>query len=252
MTPPSAPTERALQIWCADLDAIAHVLENAEAALHFLAPSELAWTERPRSPTPRIHRRRARIALRMLLVAAGASELPGAELLTDPAGKPRLAAGDLHFSLSHTTGLALFAIGNIGPLGIDLEMDRKVQLGPERCGLMIAAAQAIAPGLGSDFLDAWTCLEAFAKARGSGIGTLLTELGITASRARTLRPGDTVASARTVLSASGLAVAGLKLPDGLYGAIAGPRECLTSPPEPRTLDAGLCRQIMQGISAAAQ
>ncbi len=251
MTSPSAPAGRALEIWSADLDAIAQLLESAEAAVHLLAPSERDWSERPPANPARIHRRRARIALRMLLVAAGAPALPGAELLIDPAGKPRLAAGDLHFSLSHTTGLALFAIGGCGPLGIDLEMEREVQLGPERRVLIEAAAQAMAPGLGSDFLDAWTCLEALAKARGCGIGTLLTELGITASRARPLRPGDTVASARTVLSASGLAVAGLKLPDGLYGAIAGPRECLTSPPEPRTLDAGLCRQIMQGISAAA-
>jgi phosphopantetheinyl transferase len=239
------------KVWIADLDDLGRVLEEVEAAVHLLAPSELAWTTD--SPTDaRIGRRLARIALRVLLADAGAPGLPGVEFVTDPAGKPRLAAGDLHFSVSHTTGLALFAIGRIGPLGIDLEMEREVQLGSERRGLIQAAARGMVRGMRPDFLDAWTCLEAFAKARGTGIGALLTELGITAANIRTLRESDATAAARALVAASGLSVAGIDLPEGLHGAIGAPSECLGVPPPPRRLDAGHCRLVMQRISAAAR
>jgi 4'-phosphopantetheinyl transferase len=251
MTGATALADEAPKVWLADLEQLARVLEEVEAAVHLLAPSELAWTATSLTEA-RTDRRLARIALRILLADAGAPDLPGAELVTDPGGKPRLPAGNLHFNISHTRGLALFAIGNLGPLGIDLEMERDVQLGPERRNLIVAAASGMSRRLGPRFLDAWTCLEAFAKARGTGIGALLTELGITAANMRTLRESDATAAGRAIGAASGLCVAGIDLPAGLHGAIAAPGECLGAALETRRLDAGHCRMVMQRLSAAAR
>ncbi len=245
------PAEGAPQVWLADLDDLGRVLEEVETAVRLLAPSEQAWTFD--SPTgTHLNRRRARIALRMLLADAGAPTLARGEFLIAPSGKPRIAAGKLHFSVSHTRGLALFAIASAGPIGIDLEMERDVQLGPERRRLIEAAARGLLPDIQPGFLAAWTSLEAFAKARGTGIGALLTELGMTASSIRTLRDDDATSAARLILTNSGLAVAGIDLPQGIYGSIAAPNGRLGITIAPRRLDAGHCRIAMQRISAAAR
>ena len=92
-------------------------------------------------------------------------------------GKPRLVAppSDLRFNLSHTRGMALFAIACEIDIGIDVEVDRVV---PNR----LAMARRVYPPtvveglerLGGDaqnraFLAAWTAMEARQKAFGRGI-----------------------------------------------------------------------------------
>jgi len=101
-------------------------------------------------------------------------------------GKPELilarGIAPLHFSLSHTKGLALFAFSRRGDIGVDVEAIDS-NLDPERM-----AAWILLPAGRSRFLDfpdarkmeafhsAWTVQEACAKALGLGLGRLLDEL----------------------------------------------------------------------------
>jgi phosphopantetheinyl transferase len=154
----------------------------------------------------------------------------------------------VHLSLSHTRDHALFALGNSGPLGIDLEGDRTIQLGTARLALMIAAAEALAgsradddrPDTAAGSVAAWTVLEAFAKARGSGIGALLTELGITAAGARSSSPEEVAARAAGLVATTCFHVHRLQLPKGWHGAVAVPGGAAVPDLVPRMMRAEHC------------
>ena len=72
------------------------------------------------------------------------------------------------------------------------------------------------------FLQAWSRLEAFAKARGGGIGSLLTDLGVRGGDAQspTKTPTRIEATGRRLATDAGMQVRDLALPSGLYGAVA--------------------------------
>lgn len=253
MTTRSAETKR-LQVWSADLEVLSAALERVESRARLLAPTELNWTGTGTGGLRRF-RRLARIALRVLLHLAGSIEARGCELAADANGKPRLGSGKLHFSVSHCQGFALIAIASVGPLGIDVEMDRQVQLGPQRQAMIVTAARSMLDGDASaiPFLDAWTCLEAFAKARGNGIGAVLTELGITVSGLRSISNNEVAAQfgdrAAGLLSSSGLRVAGLPLPPGLHGAICAPPELLSTTIRVRALQDDDCSLVGEPVTA---
>lgn len=245
-----APSQ--LQIWLVDLDEIGTRLETIEVSIGLLAASERAWT----SPAPadaRRWRRLSRIALRLLLACAGAEDARGAELIVDAQGKPSLRAAALAFNAAHSRGRALIAIAGQGPLGIDLEQVREVQLGPERRAMIEAAARGMtADKAGGGFLSAWTCLEAFAKARGSGIGVLLTDLGITVSGMRTLAAHDVAGKAEALRKASGLDIVTLELPSGFYGAVAGPSGVVAGRGAVCMLDGEACDRLGALLSEGAR
>lgn len=225
-----------LAITLVELDRLEAALERADTAEGLLSADERAWT----TPAPvdmRRRRRTARIALRLLLAKAGAAGARGEPLTVDRHGKPHLPNGEPAFSLAHSGGLALVVIGVKGPLGIDIEArrDHAVQLSADRQAKIIAAARALlaVPDTGdidfpvaslgtTAFLAAWTRLEAFAKARGTGIGALLTDLGITVGGAVSKTVEDVQKSAAALSNAAGIAVARLHLPADTYGAVAAP------------------------------
>lgn len=91
-----------------------------------------------------------------------------------PDGKPRLAHGSLHFNLAHSDSLALLAVRQDAPVGVDVEPVRPL---PE--AMLIACRWFSAPEIrwiaASDdrdraFLRCWVCREAFLKATGEGLG----------------------------------------------------------------------------------
>lgn len=117
-----------------------------------------------------------RSALRRILGEALGLAPLAVPLIFGPHGKPLLAPPyhSLHFNLSHCHDLALLALGQDGPLGIDLEpADRAHSLlgcetafcHPEEIDRLPAPDAARAAAL----LDLWTAKEAALKALGTGM-----------------------------------------------------------------------------------
>ena len=170
-----------------------------------------------------------RVALRVLLERAVGSRLRGVPFRASSHGKPALPwAAGVEFSLSHTGRYGLIAIAR-DVVGVDLEQDRQVRFPADRQQAMLTAARALAPlplpGAAPPhpfgILQAWVRLEAWGKARGSGVGTLLHDLGIRGpdwtARGSSANFGDAAAD---LLRREGFELHDLVLPSGLYGALA--------------------------------
>lgn len=111
---------------------------------------------------------------------AGMNGKPG---VTPPPGRP-----EIHFTLSHSAGLALFAFGRFGALGVDLERIRPAN------GLELIVERFFPPeekevfralpdeGKEKGFYGCWTRVEAYVKATGAGIGLLARGEAATAGR----------------------------------------------------------------------
>jgi 4'-phosphopantetheinyl transferase len=165
--------------------------------------------------------RRARIVLRLVLATHVGLTQARAPLVVSSRGKPRLASLGPEFSLSHSGALLLLAVSPRGPLGVDIETRTTVEMDERRRTAIERAATALAPdaplpssSVVQRFLQAWTRLEAVAKATGAGIGQVLTELAITG-------PASALED-RQVMSAA--AVEDLALDGRAVAAIAVPRD----------------------------
>jgi 4'-phosphopantetheinyl transferase len=120
----------------------------------------------------------ARGHLRALLGRYLGLEPRSVPVLYADGGKPHLPAGyPLHFNVSHTDGLAVFAVGH-SRVGVDVERIREI---PDAEGLVTrfftrrecAEFHALSPAeRPSAFLRAWTRKEAVLKAIGRGVQSL--------------------------------------------------------------------------------
>ncbi|MCY3601296.1 MAG: 4'-phosphopantetheinyl transferase superfamily protein [Gemmatimonadetes bacterium] len=167
-------------MWRIDLSA-----RGGSGGLALLSPDERARAERLVSAKARARFRRARIALRRLLseyLGVAPDELT---LEYGEHGKPRLlsARGDdgardappFHFNLSHSGGLALCAVGQLGEIGVDIERIRPLSypgalardhLSPEEWRLRSDWDTAAAR---PEFFRIWARKEAILKAAGLGL-----------------------------------------------------------------------------------
>jgi 4'-phosphopantetheinyl transferase len=146
-------------------------------------------SEAERSRSVRFHfardRRRfvvARARLRELLAARLGVRAEDIELQYDRNGKPRIARGGLKFSVAHCEDVALYALSESSEIGADIEAIRPL---PEADAIAArffsrseyALYSMLAPqDRPRGFLECWTRKEAFAKATGEGLPTLLDEL----------------------------------------------------------------------------
>lgn len=122
--------------------------------------------------------------LRELLSRYLGTSPPQVRLRAGPFGKPGLAEGDVRFSLSHSHGIALFAIVRGLEVGCDIERrDRRFAfeqiadqffspLEARTLGSLPAARQAEA------FFNCWTRKEAYVKARGLGLSLPLNSFDV--------------------------------------------------------------------------
>lgn len=168
-----------------------------------------------------------RVALRLLLERAVGPRLRGVPFRTTARGKPELPwdAG-VCFSLSHSGRHGIIAIAS-SEVGVDIEHDRRVQFPPDRQAAMQAAARALVSASSDPgpeplaILQAWVRLEAWGKARGSGVGALLHDLGIRgpawSASAGTPNFGERAAG---LLEREGFRLHDLPLPPPLHGAVA--------------------------------
>jgi 4'-phosphopantetheinyl transferase len=177
----------AVHVWRADLTALGNELAD------LLSPAERARAQRMRRERDRQLWARGRGVLRALLGRYLASDARALRFTTEARGKPVLlgdgedsAAGDspparataarLSFNLSHSQGLALYALTEIGPIGVDVEVARRA------IDEVALAARAFGPAearrlqrldaarRSQEFRRAWVRREAELKCRGTGIG----------------------------------------------------------------------------------
>lgn len=112
-------------------------------------------------------------------------------------GKPLLAPNtfrdDLRFNLSHSHGLALYAVSRAGEVGIDLERIRSDRDHEQLAERFFSSGEAAALGdlPPEDRIDAffqcWTRKEAYLKARGEGLAIPLASFSVS------LAPGEPAA-----------------------------------------------------------
>ena len=216
-----------LRVWYVDVARVAPELAEIERCCPRLSHDEEARAAAIAEPRDAEVWRTARIALRFLLESIVGAEMRRIPFAAGPDGKPRLAMGHgaLDFSLSHSAGHVLIGIADPGPVGVDLEQLRTVSLTVARREALIAAAAVLVPGHSRDvgsgdgpLLQAWVRLEALAKARGSGIGPLLRDLGLVGNCRQ--QGAATGRAAAALLRDTGLAVRDLALPAGLVAAVA--------------------------------
>jgi 4'-phosphopantetheinyl transferase len=164
-----------------------------------------------------------RIVLRVLLERHVGSRLRGAPLTRGANGRPCLPwPCGIEFSLSHSGPFGLIAIDS-SAVGVDIEQVRAVRFpGPRHAAIIGAAAVTSPDGRGEGVpspLQAWVRLEAWGKARGSGVGALLQEIGVGGVDRARLSPDDCARTAAELIQRESFEVVDLELPAGLQGAI---------------------------------
>jgi 4'-phosphopantetheinyl transferase len=174
---PPAPVPWALRpdevhVWSAPLE---QPPEQVEGLLRVLSADERERAGRYRVPRTRAEFVTARGLVRVLLAGYLGRAPEALTFATGPQGKPALAGGGLHFNVSHTHGLALFAFTELGEVGVDVEEVRP------RVTYLDLAERFFAPGESAllrglppevslqAFFNAWTRKEAFLKATGLGL-----------------------------------------------------------------------------------
>ena len=160
-----------IHVWCVELDETGEVA----ALVAYLSADE---RERASGLLSGTHQRRFVVARGML------RRLLGRYLDQDPSavsfsrgehGKPFLPEGGLHFNVSHTHELALYAIASDREVGVDVEWMRP-QVAHEQIAARFfsleeqeALAQVPDEERRTAFYNIWTRKEAYVKARGDGI-----------------------------------------------------------------------------------
>jgi 4'-phosphopantetheinyl transferase len=212
------------ELWLIDLQQSAPALAELERDAPRLTAQDLRRVRTLLDARARADRLAIYTALRLLLERMVGADIARAPFVFGPGGKPRLAAGSAAFSLSHVEGYALIGLTRSGEIGVDLERERTVRISPPRRQALVAAARGLSsrPLMGATpearFLQAWSRLEAFAKATGQGLSRTLTDLGVRGSRTRP--PDDLQALARRRAREAGFRVHDIELVPGLFAATA--------------------------------
>jgi 4'-phosphopantetheinyl transferase len=174
-----------VDVWRVRLDEPA----KAGSEVVVLSPDEIARASRFHFEKDRIHFTQCRSALRGLL--ADYLSIPAAEIRFEylTSGKPQLAAEQnpsaLQFNVSHSSNMALIAVGSEHRLGVDIEKIRgdvdtaalaeRFFSVRERAGLQALPDHLRVPG----FFACWTRKEAFLKATGEGLSFPLADFSVT-------------------------------------------------------------------------
>jgi 4'-phosphopantetheinyl transferase len=164
--------ETTVEIYWTDLDA-----EGADLGRF---ADMLADDERDRARRFRFERDRRRYIvrrgrLRDLLSRYLGNTPPQVRLHAGPFGKPYLAEGDLRFSLSHSQGIALYAVVRGLEVGCDIEYRNHMlaceQVADRFFSPLEARTLSSLPATqqAEAFFNCWTRKEAYVKARGLGL-----------------------------------------------------------------------------------
>jgi len=161
-----------VQVWVASLD----VNETRYDALARLLPPD--EKQRATSLTPVAARRFivARGILRKLLAGFTGASPEKLQFSYGPSGKPVLVdRHDIHFNISHSADLGLFAFAPDRPVGVDVENERPVRRLLDVAQRFMSddelrtLAEASPEERNSAFLRSWVVREARLKAEGKGV-----------------------------------------------------------------------------------
>lgn len=168
--------DKEVHVWRAVLDVEASRIQSLQQSL---STDEWERARRFHFQKDRDHFIAARGLLRVILGLYLSKEPDQLQFCYGPYGKPSLTqefGGDtLRFNLSHSYGLALFAITRGRELGVDLEQLRSqvtnIQIAERFFSPReVAALRALPINLQQEaFFTCWTCKEAYLKARGEGL-----------------------------------------------------------------------------------
>jgi len=152
-------------------------------AAELLSPDEQARAEQMRRPDIRRRWVSCRGTLRRLLGQYRGMPPARIRFRYGPYGKPELDAGpsdeSLHFSLSHSQGLVVYAVAR-EPVGVDLECHRWLPV-EDLAGRFLSPYEAAEIGRRTGatqmalFITCWTRKEAYLKAVGLGLSGSLTD-----------------------------------------------------------------------------
>ncbi|HEX8891390.1 MAG TPA: 4'-phosphopantetheinyl transferase superfamily protein [Pyrinomonadaceae bacterium] len=177
--------EETVHVWHARLDQFA---DQATRMWHLLSADEREWAERFHFPQDREHFITARALLRILL--GRYLDVPPQQLSFSysPYGKPALAGegerDSLRFNVSHSDGVALYAVTRGREIGVDVERVRHDVVGESIAehffsAREVASLRALPTGLQPQaFFNCWTRKEAFIKAKGDGLSFPLDQFDV--------------------------------------------------------------------------
>jgi len=172
-----------VQVWHAPLDIHPSELDRLEQTL---ASDEISRARRFRHLTDRQRFVACRGILREMLSRFIDRSPTEIEFCYGPRGKPRLRSDEeshpLRFNVSHSYGLAVFAIAHDREVGVDIERF-EASLEWQEIAESVFSAEEVnalhslpAKYRTEAFLNSWTCREALAKARGHGLSLPLDEV----------------------------------------------------------------------------
>ncbi len=187
-----------VHVWRADLD---HNPSRMNSLFHTLSEDEQARAERFYFQIDRERFIVARGALREILGVYLNRAAKSVLFCYGPHGKPALAqdpgGNTIHFNMSHSHGVALYAVTRGREIGIDLEFIRE-SLEVEQLAERFFSQREIATLRGLPvslrkhaFFLCWTRKEAYIKARGEGLSLPLEQFDVS------LIPGEPAALLRT-------------------------------------------------------
>jgi 4'-phosphopantetheinyl transferase len=167
----------AVDVWVADLSSV------PESLLAVLCPQERERASRLLDERAAAHWSASRAVLRDLLGRAAGQDPAMLRFALGPHGKPELECflhSELHFNLSHSGSLALYALSREREVGVDVEIvDRgrstardEVAIAQRMLGAEAAARLAAMDPRQRhrEFLAAWVAHEAIVKCSGGGLG----------------------------------------------------------------------------------
>ena len=173
--------------------------------------------------------------LRLLLAELGAGKAATLRYTHNEYGKPALAdRPDLHFSLSHSAGLALCVVAEDIEIGCDIERRDHELADPAVARRLFAPAEwraleALPSGRRTEgFFNGWTRKEAFIKAIGLGASHPLDSFEVT------LTPGE---PARIVRGGDGWSIATFEPVPGYQAALVAAGDAAASTSAPRWFSA---------------
>ncbi len=165
--------------------------------LHSLSEDERTKAGRMRIEKPRKYYVAARGLLRLILAAYLSEQPENLEFQYGPHGKPALADGfqttGITFNMSHSHGMALYGVSLERPLGVDIEKIRE-DMSFDRIAKRFFSSREYealkrlpADQLKYGFFNCWTRKEAYIKAKGEGLSSLISRFAVS------LAPGEPAA-----------------------------------------------------------